>query len=217
MKKLVNFALSFGIAFFAFIIVAFAVFLFSGSLGSVLDGLFPGIRNNRQTKLEPPQNAQEVVKNAELLLMLEADERLYLSVAEISFSKDDFAVAVKRNAEDDDCNELYRKLANDGLYVFSDKVKRSIGALSAAFIKFDGESFAKTTDRLNGVVYNEKNKQFLLTGFQAVEAVSAETFPFFCEQLLQKAFEGNTEQEFLFVANRTENSLSYPKFYEFYY
>lgn len=216
MKKLVNFALSFGIAFFAFIIVAFAVFLFSGSLGSVLDGLFPGIRNNRQTKLEPPQNAQEVVKNAELLLMLEADQRLYLSVAEISLLKGDFWVVVKRNAEDD-CKELYSKLENDGLYAFSDSAKRALAIPHAMFIKFDEESFAKTTDRLNGVVYNKKDKQLLLTGSQAVEVVDNETFHYFCEQLLQKAFEGNAEQEFLFVANRTENSLSYPKFYEFYY
>ena len=209
MKKAVAFigAFSLSVIIFASVI---AVSLIVPDLENILSSDTSSSQNSSVAEqTETPREA--------LLCIFEEGDKFYASVLMLDI---DSAKCGFKNIDLLEIlgNKTYLQIyKTEGLYPFASAVMGKSYGDEPTFVKFNAETFAKTTDRLNGVVYNEKNKQFLLTGFQAVEAVSAETFPFFCEQLLQKAFEGNTEQEFLFVANRTENSLSYPKFYEFYY
>lgn len=217
MKRLVAFSLSFALSFIAFLIVAFAVLLFSGSFDTLFDNVFGNSGTQKQTQDKAPQSHSPVVtKSAELLLILESDSEDYISIAKLYRSNGEISVSAEPISINQSEISLLHKEQGEG-FAFIGAVLKSIGKEKIKFIKFSKESFAKITDRLQGVVYNKNNKLVLLTGWQAVKEANDTTFPGFCEQLLRKALSENERQEFLALVNSTVNNLSYPAFYEFCY
>ena len=73
----------------------------------------------------------------------------------------------------------------------------------------NAETFAKTTDRFEKIVYNsEQDGEFLLTGSQAAEKLTAENFGFFCSILAEQMIKTGSVSDFLFICNTLENNIS---------
>lgn len=210
MKKIAAFSISLGVAFFIFIAAAVAVLFMSGTGKRIF-----GTQGNSQPKeLETPKNAEPVsLKSARLLLIYEGKEEVYMCVADVCPSKCEVtAEAISLLTP----SELYCSLKTQGIYVFTSRVLEEERSGIDNYIKFNSESFGKITDRFDGLVYNNENRQILVTGTQAVEALNGTCFAEFAEQLIEKMLTRDACEEFLYIADATVNDLSYPKFYDFY-
>lgn len=228
MKKIAAFSMAFAASFFIFIAVALAVLLLSGALDSVLEGILGSDgqdNNDRRTEGTAAEGTPEVSAEAEsLLLIFEGDGEVFLSLAELQPAQKNAEVAEllplakdTENAESTASAELYEKLNSEGIFVFFNGVRQSLGKDTQYYIKFNAESFAKIADRTGGLVYNEDGREFLLTGSQAAGMMNGAYFAEACETLLENAMKKDAVQEFIFAANTTVNNLSYPAFYDFYF
>lgn len=104
--------------------------------------------------------------------------------------------------------EIYK---SEGLYPFCSAVMGK-SATEPTFVKFNAETFIKTTDRFQKIVYNnEQDGELLLTGVQANEKLSAQNFGFFCSVLGEEMLKRNSASDFLFICNNLENNISLPQ------
>lgn len=83
------------------------------------------------------------------------------------------------------------------------------------YIIFDEKFFEEITDRYGGLVYNESGiGEVLLTGGQAVGRLGPISYCDFCEQIAQAALDRDISALFFYLADNTENNLSYPMLYD---
>lgn len=157
----------------------------------------------------PSASQTESQEISQLLCIYEQDETVFACILKIDYS------TAKCGVKNIDLLEPFGKKTfigiykTEGLYPFVSAVMGKTRNIEPAFIKFNAESFIKTTDRFQKIVYNtELNGEFLLTGSQAVEIMSPENFGFFCLSLAQEMLKNPAISDILFICNTLENNIS---------
>ncbi len=101
----------------------------------------------------------------------------------------------------------------EGDFAFAERCRTLTANKPEYFVVLSQESFVKIADKSHGLVYNNGNESFLLTGLQAAELLSEERFAEFCEKIANSALESNLESYFRLLTQATVNNLSFPELY----
>lgn len=232
MKKFALFALSFGASIFMFVIIVVIVLLASKSLG-FSDEQSPSTQqdNNRlSVDTVPPTNSLDVLvvfedgfrqnssvnssTNLDQTIENNSEERLLFSFCEMDL--EDKEVKAEQVILESGLEQQLIKLYKDGaIYSMLDRLSNEKNINFHNFIIFDGESFAKTTDRLNGLVYNVNNEEVLLTGSQAVKQMNGEFLSFACCELFKRALEQDVKTELGYIIEIAKSDISLKKLLPF--
>ena len=224
MRKLGLFAVSFAASVFMFAAVCIAVLLLSGA-GSDIVGIFKkgSADGSNAPKLSVEGGGETdtadgiLAENGEGLTVLVIYSDSHSAVncfAECFVSSGDFTLNSRPLELDSQTAHEVSELLNGGLINSAvDLVCKSFGINTKNYIKFDGESFRKIADRMNGLVYNESGVDVLLTGSQAVCRMDARLLSDACCQFYSAASKKNIMQEIMYIAGKTENNLSFPAIY----
>lgn len=195
MRKFAFFALSFGLSFLLFCSAFLAVIVVSGARLIEKDVAYNSVAE---------RSVENTGSTNILLLYCEPkDNRVAAALLEISgsdFSTTARPLTVSKEAE----NFAY----NDQVNTFAETVSIQNDLKLQSFIKFDSESFAKISDRLNGVVYNNEGIEQLLTGTQAAEIMDSQLLCLAGCQFVETMKKKDILTEFKNIANITENNLS---------
>lgn len=202
MKKFSAFVLSFGLASVCFLLAA-AVVVGAALLRSELD------TENKNAYHPPYSSSQSKGKTAVLLAVFSDGGTVFASKIEASFT--DGTVTAEALSLPD---ELVETLNTDGVFPFLGQCFAEFFDSRQKYIVFDGKILSKITDIYGGLVYNNGVGEILLTGSQAVKALTKENFSAFCRQLGEKLLQKNATEGFRLLANTTLNNLSYPQFFE---
>lgn len=228
MRKFGLFAMSFAASVFIFAIVCVAVLLLSGAGSDIIDsfkgGGSKGGSDAPKLLVEGGGGAETetadgvATENGEGLTMLviysepKSDETYF---SECFVSAKDFVLDSRPLELDSETALEVSKLLDDGLINSAvDLVCRTFSVNTKNYIKFDGESFRKIADRMNGLVYNENGADVLLTGSQAVSRMDARLLSDACRQFYNAASKKNIMQEIMYIAGKTENNFSFPAIYK---
>lgn len=212
MRKFGIFVLSFAASAVLFVIVAVAVLLLSGTGKDIIDRLSGTEKESAAPKLSVNADNEQAYR---VLVMYWNDgaEDNYFTVCELSDGLSTFAAHPINLAPKDKAR--VQSLASEGLVnSVAEAVCEAYGINVEYFIKFDSESFAKTADRMNGVVYNDNGSARLLTGGQAVQLLNSELLAQSCSQFWDTAAGKNAIEEFFFLTETTEHNLSIKSVYE---
>ncbi len=161
--------------------------------------------------------AEPNTSKTEALVLFSEGERLEAGILSLDFaSKSVSARAV--NLTDAFGNEPFGVMANIGTYPFIDRCLRASQSSAEFFVIINSENFIKLADKCQGIVYNNSVKEaVLLTGSQAEQLISADTFPEFCRQLAEYGLDGHEAEMLIFLTANTENNLSLPSLFDLLY
>lgn len=200
LKKALHFAASFLAAFLLFSMLFFV--FFEIATYKRLD-----VTNNEQTKKE--SEAKEKEKLSFLSIYIDKDK---IFIAEIIIKQSEIR-AIPLNVNNKE--KIYKE---QGLYPLVTACEKVSSNYSKQFLKINSESFVTITDRIENLVYNDDNgNEVLLTGKQANDILTEQNFADICKKLTESVLKSNTKDKFLFVANESENNLSYPFLYDWVY
>ena len=175
--------------------------------------IVPDLENLLSSDTSSSQNSsvaeQSETPREALLCIFEEGDKFYASVLMLDI---DSAKCGFKNIDllETPGNKTYLQIyKTEGLYPFASAVMGKSYGDEPTFVKFNAETFAKTTDRFEKIVYNsEQDGEFLLTGSQAAEKLTAENFGFFCSILAEQMIKTGSVSDFLFICNTLENNIS---------
>ena len=201
LKKVLQFAVSFLAAFFVFFGLAFLlIFMSSGINGD----------NPSESRTESVQSTvlSQVEEQVHVLVVFVDEMQMFAT--QIAINKNKHTV----NAVTVDTSGLDEVYENGGLYPFITECQAKAPNNPEYFLKINGESFVTITDRISGIVYNEADgNRVMLTGEQAKDMLSEQSFTEFCRQLTENVLKSNTKEHLLFIVNNSENNFSYSDIY----
>lgn len=204
-KKIFWFAVSLGTALLLFCAVAFACIL----LSAVSSDREPEKSDKPITvkASEQPLNLLAVYRNEESVFACRLDIKLYdNSVRTVT-------VDLAKNLNRDPAEAL----DSEGLYPFIGKCLEALGESNCRFVVINRENFIKITDICGGMVYNTNTgAENLMTGVQADSILTPDSFTLFCSQVAETALDGEMQKIFSYLADNTQNNLSYPELYSAY-
>lgn len=224
MRKFTKFVLTFSASLMLGVAVIIAIILTTG-VGRDIVG---SIMNSRKTtdnqtgeRLSVENEGEAKAENTDvteglsvLVIFFEpSTNELYLSDCEVS-SVDWQLTAVPLELGEDMSETVKSLLSNGDVFSAVDCIKTHFSKNLQNFIKFDGESFRKIADRMNGVVYNENDYEVLLTGIQVLKRMDSLVLSQSLMQFYDTVSHRNVLNELLYIVNNTENNFSYPMLYD---